>query len=52
MIGPLEKAKVPSLKVRRMRTMAIECSEILNKLLPSCLHDLVVFKDVVNKNIK
>jgi hypothetical protein len=41
----LEKAKVPSLKVRRMRTMAIECFKILNKLSPSCLHDLVVFKD-------
>jgi hypothetical protein len=41
----LEIAKVPSLKVRRMRTMAIECYKILNKLSPSCLHDLVVFKD-------
>ena len=28
-----------------MRTMAIECFKILNKLSPSCLHDLVVFKD-------
>ena len=25
--------------------MAIECFKILNKLSPSCLHDLVVFKD-------
>ena len=41
----LEKAKVPSLKVRRMSTMAIECFKILSKLSPSCLHDLVVFKD-------
>ena len=41
----LEKAKVPSLKVRKMRTMAIECFKILNKFSPSCLHDLVVFKD-------
>jgi hypothetical protein len=41
----LEKAKVPSLKVRRMRTMAIECFKILNKHTPSCLHDLVVFED-------
>jgi hypothetical protein len=41
----IEKAKVPSLKVRRMRTMAIECFKILNKLSLSCLHDLVVFKD-------
>jgi hypothetical protein len=28
-----------------MRTMAIECFKILNKFSPSCLHDLVVFKD-------
>jgi hypothetical protein len=28
-----------------MRTMAIECFKILSKLSPSCLHDLVVFKD-------
>jgi hypothetical protein len=41
----LVKAKVPSLKIRRMRTMAIECFKILNKLSPTCLHDLVVFKD-------
>jgi hypothetical protein len=27
-----------------MRTMAIECFKILNKLSPPCLHDLVVFK--------
>jgi hypothetical protein len=44
----LEKAKVPSLKVRRMRTMAIECFKILSKLSPSCLHDLVVFQDCKN----
>jgi hypothetical protein len=25
--------------------VAIECFKILNKLSPSCLHDLVVFKD-------
>jgi hypothetical protein len=41
----LEKAQVPSLKVRRMRTMVIECFKILNKLSPFCLHDLVGFKD-------
>ena len=35
----LVKAKVPSLNIRRMRTMAID------KLSPTCLHDLVVFKD-------
>jgi hypothetical protein len=36
----LEKAKVPSLKVRRMRTMAIECFKIISKLSPSCLEAL------------
>ena len=41
----LIKAKVPSLKIRRMRTMAIECFKILNKISPPCLHDLVVLKD-------
>ena len=41
----LVKAKVPSLKIRRMRTMSIECFKILSKLSPTCLHDLVVFKD-------
>ena len=35
----LVKAKVPSLNIRRMRTMAID------KLSPTCLHDLVVLKD-------
>jgi hypothetical protein len=36
----LVKAKIPSLKIRRMRTMAIECFKISNKLSPTCLHDL------------
>jgi hypothetical protein len=43
----LENAKDPSMKVRKMRTMAIECFKILSKLSPSCLHDLVVFKDCI-----
>ena len=41
----LLRAKVPSLKIRRMRNMAIECFKILYKLSPPCLHDLVVLKD-------
>jgi hypothetical protein len=48
----IEKAKVPSLKVRRMRTMAIECFKILSKLSTSCLHDLVVFKDCKYEQLK
>jgi hypothetical protein len=39
-----------------MRTMAIECFKILNKLSPSCLHDLVVFEqlkaDIMSKASK
>ena len=37
----MKKAKVPSLQIRRMRTMALETFKIMNKLLPSCLHNLV-----------
>ena len=37
----LKKAKVPSLQIRRMRTMALETFKIVNKLSPSCLHNLV-----------
>jgi hypothetical protein len=43
----LEKAKDPSMKVRRMRTMAIGYFKILSKLSPSYLHDLGVFKDCI-----
>ena len=38
-------AKVPSLHVRRMRTMAVETFKILYKLAPPCLNDLVNFKN-------
>ena len=37
----LKKAKVPSLQIRRMRTMTLETIKIMNKLSPSCLHNLV-----------
>ena len=37
----LKKAKVPSLQIRRMRTMVLETFKIMNKLSPSCLHSLV-----------
>ena len=37
----LEKALVPSLQIRRIRTMALETYKIVNKLSPVCLHDLV-----------
>ena len=41
----LQKAKVPSLQIRRMRTMALETYKIINKLAPVCLHDLVHMKN-------
>jgi hypothetical protein len=41
----LKKAKVPSLQIRRMRTMALETFKIMNKLSPSCLHNLVHLKN-------
>ena len=42
--GLLHIAKVPSLQIRRMRTMALECFKILYKLSRPCLNDLVVIK--------
>ena len=41
----LEKALVPSLQIRRIRTMALETYKIVNKLAPVCLHDLVNVKN-------
>jgi hypothetical protein len=41
----LQKAKVPSLQIRRMRTMALKTYKIINKLAPVCLHDLVHMKN-------
>ena len=41
----LLKAKIPSLHIQRLRTMAIETFKIVNKLAPPCLQDLIVKKD-------
>ena len=41
----LQKAKVSSLQIRRMRTMALETYKIINKLAPVCLHELVHMKN-------
>ena len=38
-------ANVPSLYIRRMRTMAIETFKILYRTAPPCLHDIVQFKN-------
>jgi hypothetical protein len=44
-INLLQKALVPSLQIRRIRTMALETYKIVNKLAPVCLHDLVNVKN-------
>ena len=44
----LAKSKLPSLKIRRIRTIAIETFKIINKETPQYLHDLVTLK---NNNI-
>jgi hypothetical protein len=36
----LEKAKIPSLQIRRQRTMALETFKIINQLTPVCLQNL------------
>ena len=44
----LEKSKLPSLKIRRMRSMAIETFKIIIKKSPTYLHDLINIKQ--NRN--
>ena len=39
----LAKSKLPSLKIRRIRTIAIETFKIINKETPQYLHDLVIY---------
>jgi hypothetical protein len=36
----LEKSKLPSLKIRRLKTIAVETFKIIHKNSPSYLHDL------------
>jgi hypothetical protein len=40
----LEKSKLPSLKIRRLKTIAIETFKIIHKKSPSYLHDLINIK--------
>jgi hypothetical protein len=37
--------KIPSLKIRRIRSIAIETFKIINKETPQYLHDLVTLKN-------
>ena len=39
------KSKLPSLKIRRIRTIAIETFKIINKETPQYLHDLITLKN-------
>lgn len=41
----LERSKLPALKTRRMRTIALESFKIINKISPYYLQDLIVIKD-------
>ena len=41
----LLKAKTPSLEIKRLRSMAIECFKIIHDLSPPCLSDLVSYKN-------
>jgi hypothetical protein len=41
----LDRTKIPSLQVRRIRTMALETFKIINGIAPPCLHSLVKFKE-------
>ena len=41
----LEKSKLPALKTRRMRTIALESFKIMNKISPCFLHDLIEIKN-------
>jgi hypothetical protein len=43
----LAKSKLPSLKIRRIRTIAIETFKIINKETPQYLHDLVALKKLI-----
>ena len=46
----LIKANIPSLHIRRLRTVAIETFKILNKMSPPVLSDLVKFRDCTSYN--
>ena len=41
----LKISKMPTLQIRRLRTMAIETFKIINKDSPSYLHDLITVKE-------
>ena len=45
----LDKAKIPTLHVRRLRTMALETFKILNNMSPPVLSNLVRLREKIRK---
>ena len=43
----LSKSKSPTLKVRRLRSIALETFRIIHKQTPSYLHDLIKIKKIL-----
>jgi hypothetical protein len=41
----LDQSKLPSLKIRRMRTMALETFKILNKSSPEFIQNIITIKE-------
>ena len=41
----LDRAKIPSLKLRRIKTMAIEAFKIVHGIAPPCLHDCLTLTE-------
>ena len=48
----LIKANIPSLHIRKLRTMAIETFKILNKMSHPVLSDLVKLRDCTSYNFR
>ena len=48
----LIKANIPSLHIRRLRTMAIETFKILNKMSPPVISALVKLRDCTSCNFR
>ena len=45
MVVPLDQSKLPSPKIRRIRTMALETFKILNKSSPEFIQNIITIKE-------
>jgi hypothetical protein len=45
MVVPLDQSKLPSPKIRRIRTMALETFKILNKSNPEFIKNIITIKE-------